>query len=139
MMTTAEINGKFLNDVVFMGLRSALGVIFIVHGIGKFNPGFSNFLTSLGIPVEMQIPIALAELVPGILLVFGVLSRLSAALISIIMLGAIFLVKGAQSLTGDKGVEFDLILLAAALVIMIVGPGRISIAHAIKKIPRCLH
>jgi putative oxidoreductase len=139
MMTTAEINGKFLNDVVFMGLRSALGVIFIVHGIGKFNPGFSNFLTSLGIPVEMQIPIALAELVPGILLIVGVLSRLSAALISIIMLGAIFLVKGAQSLTGDKGVEIDLILLAAALVIMIVGPGRISIAHVIKKIPRCLH
>ncbi len=139
MMTTAEINGKFLNDVVFMGLRSALGVIFIVHGIGKFNPGFSNFLTSLGIPVEMQIPIALAELVPGILLIFGVLSRLSAALISIIMLGAIFLVKGAQSLTGDKGVEIDLILLAGALVIMIVGPGRISIAHVIKKIPRCIH
>lgn len=138
-MTTAEINGKFLNDVVFMGLRSVLGVIFIVHGIGKFNPGFSNFLTSLGIPVEMQIPIALAELVPGILLIVGVLSRLSAALISIIMLGAIFLVKGAQSLTGDKGVEIDLILLAAALVIMIVGPGRISIAHVIKKIPRCLH
>ncbi|WP_371505077.1 DoxX family protein [Nitrosopumilus adriaticus] len=138
-MTTAEINGKFLNDVVFMGLRSALGVIFIVHGIGKFNPGFSNFLTSLGIPVEMQIPIALAELVPGILLIFGVLSRLSAALISIIMLGAIFLVKGAQSLTGDKGVEIDLILLAGALVIMIVGPGRISIAHVIKKIPRCIH
>ncbi|MBT8173483.1 MAG: DoxX family protein [Nitrosopumilus sp.] len=138
-MTTAEINGKFLNDVVFMGLRSALGVIFIVHGVGKFNPGFSNFLTSLGIPVEMQIPIALAELVPGILLIFGVLSRFSAALISIIMLGAIFLVKGAQSLTGDKGVEIDLILLASALVIMIAGPGRISIAHVIKKIPRCIH
>ncbi len=138
-MTTAEINGKFLNDIVFMGLRSALGVIFIVHGIGKFNPGFSNFLTSLGIPAEMQIPIALAELVPGILLVLGVLSRFSVVLISIIMLGAIFLVKGAQSLTGDKGVEIDLILLASALVIMIVGPGRISIAHAIKKIPRCIH
>ncbi|MGY5150314.1 MAG: DoxX family protein [Candidatus Nitrosopumilus sp. bin_68KS] len=138
-MTTAEINGKFLNDVVFMGLRSALGVIFIVHGVGKFNPGFSNFLTNLGIPIEMQIPIALAELVPGILLVLGVLSRFSAVLISIIMLGAIFLVKGAQSLTGDKGVEIDLIILASALVIMIVGPGRISIAHAIKKIPRCLH
>ncbi|KAF6247717.1 DoxX family protein [Nitrosopumilus sp. b3] len=138
-MTTAEINDKFLNDVVFMGLRSALGVIFIVHGVGKFNPGFSNFLTSLGIPVEMQIPIALAELVPGILLIFGVLSRFSSALISIIMLGAIFLVKGAQSLTGDKGVEIDLILLASALVIMIAGPGRISIAHIIKKIPRCIH
>jgi len=136
---TTEIKEKILNDVVFMGLRSAIGVIFIVHGIGKFNPGFANFLTNIGIPVEMQIPIALAELVPGILLIVGVLSRLSASLLAIVMLGAIFHVKGAQSLTGDKGVELDLILLASVLVIMIVGPGRISLSQIIKKLPRCLH
>ena len=138
-MTTSEIKEKILNDVVFIGLRSAIGVIFIVHGIGKFNPGFADFLSNIGLPPEMQIPIALAELVPGILLVFGVLSRLSASLLCIIMLGAIFHVKGAQSLTGDGGVELDLILLASSLVIMIVGPGRISLSQIIKKIPRCLH
>ncbi len=87
----------------------------------------------------MQIPIALAELIPGIFLILGIISRLSAVIITIIMLGAIFLVKGAQSLTGDKGIEFDLILLAVSLVVMIVGPGRISLAQIIKKIPRCLH
>jgi len=138
-VTSAEIKGKILNDVVFIGLRSAIGMIFIVHGISKFNPGFVNFLTNMGIPAEMQIPIALAELIPGIFLVFGVLSRFSAVLISIIMLGAIFYVKGAQNLTGDGGVEIDLILLASSIVIMIAGPGRISIAQAIKKLPRCLH
>ncbi len=138
-MTTSEIKEKILNDVVFIGLRSAIGVIFIVHGIGKFNPGFADFLSNIGLPPEMQIPIALAELVPGILLVFGVFSRLSASLLCIIMLGAIFHVKGAQSLTGDGGVELDLILLASSLVIMIVGPGRISLSHIIKKLPRCLH
>ena len=87
----------------------------------------------------MQIPIALAELIPGILLIIGVFSRLSASLLAIIMLGAIFVIKGAQSLTGDGGVEFDLILLASALVIMIAGPGRISLAQGIRKLPRCLH
>ncbi len=138
-MTTSEIKEKILNDVVFMGLRSAIGVIFIVHGIGKFNPGFVNFLSSIGIPPEMQIPIALAELVPGILLTIGIFSRLSASLLVIVMLGAIFHVKGAQSLTGDGGVEIDLILLASSIVIMIAGPGRISLAHIIKKLPRCLH
>lgn len=138
-MTTAEIKPKILNDVVFMGLRSAIGVIFIVHGVGKFNPGFVNFLGSLGIPAEMQIPIALAESVSGILLIIGVLSRFSAVLLSIIMLGAIFHVKGAQNLTGERGFEIDLILLASVLIIMIVGPGRISLAQVIKKIPRCLH
>ena len=97
-MTTSEIKEKILNDIVFMGLRSAIGVIFIVHGISKFNPGFADFLPMIGLPVEMQIPIALAELIPGILLVTGVLSRLSASLLCIIMLGAIFHVKGAQML-----------------------------------------
>jgi len=138
-LPTSEIKEKVLNDVVFMGLRSAIGVIFIVHGIGKFNPGFTNFLSNMGLPAEMQIPIALAELVPGILLIVGVFSRLSASLLSIVMLGAIFYVKGAQSLTGDGGIEIDLILLASSIVIMIVGPGRISLSHIIKKIPRCLH
>lgn len=138
-MTTAEIKEKVLNDVVFMGLRSSIGVIFILHGMMKFNPGFANALPNMGLPPEMQIPIALAEVVPGVLMIIGVLSRFSGALLSIVMVGAIFHVKGAQSMTGDGGVEFDVILLAASLVIMIVGPGRISLAQAIKKIPRCLH
>ena len=138
-MTTAEIKGSILNDVVFMGLRSAIGVIFILHGMMKFNPGFANALPNMGLPPEMQIPIALAEVVPGVLLIIGVLSRFSGALLSIVMIGAIFHIKGAQSMTGDGGVEFDVILLAASLVIMIAGPGRISLAQAIKKIPRCIH
>ena len=138
-MPTSEIKERILNDIVFLGLRSTLGIIFIVHGIVKFNPGFSNFLTSIGIPIEMQIPIALAELIPGIFLILGIFSRLSAVIITIIMLGAIFIVKGAQSMTGDKGIEFDLILLAVSLVVMIAGPGRISLVQIIKKIPRCLH
>lgn len=138
-MTTAEIKEKLLNDVVVMGLRSVVGVIFIVHGVSKFNPGFANFLTNNGIPVEMQIPLALAELVPGILLIIGILGRLSASLLAIVMLGAIFVIKGAKSLTGNGGVEIDLILLASSIVIMIVGPGRISLVHIVKKMPRCLH
>jgi len=138
-MAMAEIKAKILNDAVFMGLRSSIGVIFILHGMMKFNPGFANALPNMGLPPEMQIPIALAEVVPGILMIMGVLSRFSGALLSIVMVGAIFHVKGAQSMTGDGGVEFDVILLAASLVIMIAGPGRISVAQAIKKIPRYLH
>ncbi len=138
-MASAEIREKILNDVVFVGLRSAIGVIFILHGISKFNAGFAENLPNMGLPAEMQIPIALAELVPGILITIGVLSRLSASIISIVMLGAIFIVKGASSITGKGGVEIELILLASALTIMIVGPGRISLAQIIKKLPRCLH
>ena len=135
----AHLSQHKLHDVVNMGLRAAVGVIFIVHGSGKFNPGFLGFMEMLGLPPEMQIPIALAETVPGILLLIGVFTRLSASLLSIVMLGAIFYVKQAGSLTGERGFELDLILLAACLVVMVAGPGRISISHVIKKLPRCLH
>ena len=128
-----------LHDVAQMGMRTAIGVIFIVHGFGKFgNPGFGGWISSMGIPAEMQIPIALAEFIPGILLIIGVLTRISASLISIVMLGAIFLVKGASSLTGEHGYEFDLILLAACLVVIVAGPGRVSLSYVFKKVPRVL-
>jgi len=135
----AELSKNKLHDIAHMGLRASIGVIFIVHGFGKFgNSGFGGWISSMGIPAEMQIPIALAEFIPGILLLIGVLTRLSGLLLSIVMLGAIFLVKGASNLTGDGGYEFDLILLATSLVIIASGPGRISISHLIKKIPRYL-
>ena len=139
-MAGASIHETKLNDITNFGLRTAIGAIFIVHGSGKFNPGFAGFLTGpLGLPPEMQIPIALAELVPGILLIVGVLTRISASMISIIMIGAIFYVKKAANLTGDGAYELDLILLAGSLVVIAAGPGRASLAHVIKKLPRYLH
>ena len=132
------IRKMFLHDISHFGLRLVVGAIFIAHSIGKFDPGFGGFVASLGLPPEMQIPIALAELIPGILLIVGVLTRISGAILSVVMLGAIFVVKGAQSLTGDGGVEFDLILLAACLVVITIGPGRLSLSTALKKVPRFL-
>jgi len=122
-----------------MGLRSVIGVIFILHGTAKFAPGFAEFLPNMGLPPEMQVPIALAELVAGILILLGVLTRISSSLICIIMLGAIFHVKGASSITGKGGVELDLILLASVLVLLIIGPARISLSYVVKKLPRYLH
>ena len=100
----ASLSQNKLHDIANMGMRAAIGVIFIVHGVGKFNEGFIGFLTGgLGLPAEMQIPIALAEMVPGILLLIGICTRMSASLLSIVMIGAIFYVKQAGSLTGERG------------------------------------
>ena len=135
----ANLSTHGLHDAAQMGMRLAVGVIFIVHGFSKFgNPGFVGWISSMGIPAEMQIPIALAEFIPGILLLVGVLTRISASLISIVMLGAIFLVKGASNLTGEHGYELDLILLASCLVVIVAGPGRVSLSYALKKVPRIL-
>ena len=138
MNTEAILKGNVLHDITHWGIRAAIGVIFIVQGSGKFGPGFVDFLTNIGLPVELQIPMALAETIGGILLIIGVLSRISSSILSIIMLGAIFHVKGASNLTGEGGYAIDLLILAGVLLIIVAGPGRISIAHIAKKIPRFL-
>ncbi len=138
-MTEAVFRENKLHDIAFWGLRATVGVIFVVAGSGKFGPGFVGFLTGLGLPAEMQIPIALAETIAGILLIIGVLTRISSSLLSIISLGAIFYVKGASNFIGDGAYEYDLLLLSANLVIIVAGPGRISVAYVIKKLPRFLH
>jgi len=138
-VTEAKFRENKLFDIAFMGLRAAIATIFIVQGSGKFDPGFAGFLTNIGVPVELQIPIALAETIGGILLIIGVLSRISSSILSIIILGAIFHVKGASNLTGEGGFAIDLMLLAGVLLIIVAGPGRVSISHVAKKIPRFLH
>ena len=139
-MTGASIRQSIYNDAANWGLRTTIGILFILHGYGKIgNEGFAGRLPTLGIPAEMHMLIALAEIVPGVLLIIGVLTRISASILSIIMVGAIFHVKSASNITGDGGFELDLILLAASLIIVVGGPGRASLSHIVKKIPRPLH
>ena len=138
MLAEAIIKESKLHDITHFGIRAAIAVIFIVNASGYFNPDFVEWLVSIGIPAEMGIPIALAQLVSGTFLLVGVLTRISASLLSIIMLGAIFHVKKASNLTGEGGYQIDLILLAACLAIIAIGPGRVSISHLVKRIPRFL-
>ena len=139
ILTEASIHKTKLNDITNLGIRASIGVIFIIQGSGKFGLGFVSMLEKIGLPIEMQIPIALAEVISGTLVIIGILTRISASLMAIIMLGAIFYVKHASNLTGNGGYALDLVILACALMIIAVGPGRASLAHVIKKLPRCLH
>ncbi|RNJ75683.1 MAG: DoxX family protein [Nitrosopumilus sp. D6] len=138
-MATAEIRDTIFNGTAMLGVRLTIGAIFIAHGITKFNPGFAGFLESNSIPLWLHYPIALGEFIPGILLIVGILSRMSGAVIAAIMLGAILVVHGTSALTGDDGIEFQLMLLATCLLIMVAGPGRLSIARFAGMLPRWLH
>ena len=137
-MAEAKFLENKLHDITHFGIRAAIGVIFIVQGSGKFNPGFAGMLTNMEVPVELQIPLALAETIGGTLLIVGVLSRISSSILSIIMLGAIFHVKGASNLVGEGGFALDLMILAGCLIVIVAGPGKVSISHIAKKIPRFL-
>ncbi|MFQ5941423.1 MAG: DoxX family protein [Nitrososphaerales archaeon] len=140
-LTGATMHGSKLHDITLWGIRASIGVIFIFHSIKKFNPSWQEWLVSVGLPPELQLPIALAEFIGGICLIIGVLNRIAGAIFSIILLGAIFHIKGLDKFSGGPftGWEFDLVMLAAILAIIVAGPGRVSIAHIVKRLPRFLH
>ena len=139
MNTEASLKENVLHDITHWGISASIGVIFIVHSLKKFDPSWQEWLISIGIPPELQLPIALAEFIGGILLVVGVLTRIASSIFAVILLGAIFHIRWENGFFVSKGGwEWDLVMLAAVLAIIVAGPGRISIAHLVKKIPRFL-
>ncbi|MBT8243324.1 MAG: DoxX family protein [Nitrosopumilus sp.] len=139
MNTQANLKENLLHDMTHWGISASIGAIFIVHSLKKFDPSWQEWLVSIGIPPEMQLPIALAEFIGGVLLVVGVMTRITGAVFSVILLGAIFHIRWENGFFVSKGGwEWDLVMLAAVLAIIVAGPGRISISHLVKKIPRFL-
>ena len=139
MQVEATLSGTRLHDLTHWGIRAAIGVTFIVHSIKKFDPSWQGWLIDMGLPPELQIPIALAEFLGGIFLLVGVLTRISASILAVISLGAIFMIRGIEEFfISQGGWEWDLMILAGELTIIVAGPGRVSISHVVKKIPRYL-
>jgi len=135
----ASLKENVLHDITHWGISASIGAIFIVHSLKKFDPGWQEWLISIGLPPELQMPIAFAELVGGILLIFGILTRITGSVFAVILLGAIFHIRWENGFFVSKGGwEWDMVMLAAVLAIIVAGPGRISISHAVKRIPRFL-
>jgi putative oxidoreductase len=76
-----------------------------------------------------------AELIGGILLIVGLLSRLAALVLTIDLIVALLLVKVDVGLIAPQGsgagAELDLALIAGFLVVLLAGPGRLSLDHAL--------
>jgi putative oxidoreductase len=113
-------------DKVLLFLRLLSGGVFVVFGIGKFvNHGseLASFKTyGLPAPEVFVIAIGAIELVGGLLLIAGILTRPAAVVLAGDMIGAI-VVSGVA-----KGELISLTLAPAELVAMLVllwmGPGR---------------
>ncbi len=140
MQVEATLKENKWHDLTHWGIRAALGITFLVHSLKKFDPSWQVWLVdTAGLPAEMQLPIALAEFLGGIFLLTGVLTRITGVIFSIILLGAIFHIRGIEEFfISNGGFEWDMIMLAVALTIIAAGPGRVSVSHLIKRIPRFL-
>lgn len=83
----------------------------------------------------MAYVVTFVELICGILLIIGLLSRLAALLLTIELAVAILLVKVNTGLIvpqgSGAGAELDLALLAGLLVVLLAGPGKPSLDYAL--------
>ncbi|MDH3312936.1 MAG: hypothetical protein OEM28_07280 [Nitrosopumilus sp.] len=53
-MAEMLIRQTILHDVAHFGVRITIGLIFIMHSLGKFDPGFAGFLTKQGPNLQCQ-------------------------------------------------------------------------------------
>jgi putative oxidoreductase len=119
-------------------LRVVVGVIFVMHGWQKLSMGFHNvagFLGSLGIPQPTLAAVLLTilELLGGIALILGLLTRYIAALLTIDIAVAIITYHLKNGFFMPKGVEFPLLLLTANINLILSGAGALSVSALRKK------
>ncbi len=120
-----------------------MGVIFFAHGaqkvLGWFGgyglAGTAGYLTSIGIPRSVAYAVCFFEFLGGIGLLLGLLTRLAALAVIVVMVGAIVKVHWQHGfflnweLTPGKGHGFEanLAFIAMGLACAIAGGGALSI------------
>jgi putative oxidoreductase len=130
----------FPNEVGLRGsvglllLRVVMGVAFVFHGGPKIqNPlHWMDATFGEGMPSVLQALAALSEFGGGIALILGVLTSLAALGIGATMSTAVFLVHLHRqhpfvAAPGQPSYELAAVYLAAAILFLLVGPGRLSL------------
>lgn len=118
------------NDIGLFLLRITIAIIFLYHGLPKLSKA-KAMSAMIGMSASMIFMLGMVEILASIGIAFGVFVQLSAIFLAVIMVGAIGMkvMKWNISFSAmDKtGWEFDLILLAASIAILLGGGGLIGI------------
>jgi len=118
------------NDIGLLILRLAVAIIFIYHAMPKLKNA-KGMAQMVGMPAGMVLMMGMVEFVASLGLIFGFYVQLAAFLLAMIMIGAIYF-KAAKwhipfGAMDKTGWEFDLILLAANIILLVNGGGAIGI------------
>lgn len=115
-----------------LALRALIGVAFIMHGTGKIANPMAWMGPESSIPGIFQAFAALAEFAGGFALILGALTPLVSLSMIFTMVGAIIfhLAKG-DAFVG--GYELATLYLVSILVVLLTGPGRVSVDALIAK------
>jgi len=137
-----DTNPILVASALFIG-RVAIGVCFVVHGLGKLGlvgtgsmAGFVEWLESLGMPMApVQARMAmLSEIGGGSALALGLLTRPACLLLIFTMIVAgSFGHRGAGYLiTNDPpGAEYTINLAVICFVFLLTGPGVLSLDYLV--------
>ena len=129
------LNKDFASSSLFI-LRIWLGCMMMYHSYWAFTEGIDGFAGYLGDKLGFPAPVLFAylakgsEFFGGLLLVLGLLVRLSAALIALTMAVAVFIAHG-DHIIGEG--ELALNYLTLAIVIFWDNPLRFSLSMLMKK------
>jgi putative oxidoreductase len=118
-------------------MRVACSLPFIYHGaailFGAFGgPGPHNFAAFMHAPDAIGYLVGLAQFAGGLAILLGVLLRVGAICVIIVMCGAVFMVHLPHGYNiANQGMEYALTELLLALGLLLAGPGRYSLASVL--------
>jgi putative oxidoreductase len=131
------------DPIALLLLRVTLGLTLVPHGCQKLfgwfgGAGFekfTGFFDKMGWhPAAFWVAVvALTEIVGGLLLAVGFLTRFAAAAILIFMINAVWATSAKGFFWTQGGMEYSLLIGVVALVFLIKGAGRFSVDHALGK------
>src|SRR6516225_4141039 len=137
------------NDYAVTVARLMLGIVFFAHGAQKmlgwfggygFHGTMQFFTQMMHIPAPLAFLAISAEFFGGLGLIVGFLGRVAAFGITMNMLVAIFTVHLPNGFfanwTGQQkgeGIEFHLLAIALALVVMVKGSGALSLDRVLSR------
>ncbi|MGX7723913.1 DoxX family protein [Rhodococcus sp. 5G237] len=132
-----------VRDIGILIARLVLGVIFLAHGLQKFNSwgyeGTKAGFEGMGVPAPAISAFVATwiEILGGLALILGVLVPVFGVLLFLLMLGAFFIVHVENGIyVGDGGFELVAALGAGALLLAAVGAGAFSVDRFLaRKVP----
>ncbi|MEV2267900.1 DoxX family membrane protein [Nonomuraea africana] len=124
---------RITSDLALLVARIVVGVIFMAHGLQKWQGGLENttaMFSQLGVPSPQLAAVfaTVVEIIGGAMLIIGLGVRLAAALLFADMVGAGYFVESrAGVFNSTPRWELVVALAAACLLLMALGGGRISV------------
>lgn len=130
-------SGDVSSGAALLAVRLVMGPMLAWHGYKKIEGGVESFVGTvdrLGFPAPELLArgVIVLELVGGLCLTIGLLTRLWGGLLTVQMLLIVFKVKwdiGLLGQPGRSGFELDLLYAVTGAALLMAGPGLAAIDH----------